>query len=86
MICTAPTINNIVTQMMNSLFYSVGTTTRVPCQDRNMTLFVKSEDERALFKVTPSVNTSLAVGNHVIFEDNCTLNIIVINNGKFNYE
>ena len=72
--------------MMNSLFNSVGTTTRVPCQDRNMTLFVKSEEERALFKVTPSVNTSLAVGTHVIYEDNCTINVLVINNCEYNYE
>ena len=58
----------------------------VPCQDRNMKLFVTSEKERALVEVTPSVNTSFAVGTHVIYEDNCTINVIVTNNGEYDYE
>ena len=58
----------------------------MPCQDRNMTLFVTSDEGRALVGVTPSVNTSLAVGTHVIYEDNGTINVIVINNGQCDYE
>jgi hypothetical protein len=58
----------------------------VPCQDRNITLYVTSYEDRAFVEVTPSVNTSLAVGTHVIYEDNCTINVIVINNGEYDYE
>ena len=54
----------------------------MPCHDRNITLYVTSDEEGALVEVAPSVNTSLAVGTHVIYEDNCTINVIVINNGE----
>jgi hypothetical protein len=49
-------------------------------------MFVTSNEERAFVEVTPTVNTSLAVGTHVIYEDNCTINVIVINNGECDYE
>ena len=58
----------------------------MPCHNRNITLYVTSDEEGALVEVAPSVNTSLAVGTHVIYEDNCTINIKVINNGEYNYE
>ena len=67
---------------MEFIFF-VGATNRAPCQDRNMTLYVTSDEERALIEVSPSVNTSLSVGSHVINEDNCTINITVINNGEY---
>ena len=51
-----------------------------------MTLYVTTDEDRAFVEVTPSVNTSLAVGTHVIYEDNCTINVLVINNGEYDYE
>lgn len=61
---------------------SVETNTREPCQDRNMTLYVTSKEERALVDITPDVKSEYAVGSHVIHRDNCTINIVVINNGE----
>ena len=45
-----------------------------------------SDEHRAIVEVTPSVNTNLAVGTHVIYEDNCTINVLVINDGEYYYE
>lgn len=50
-----------------------------------MTLCVTSEEERAYVEITPDVQTKLAVGSHVIYKDNCSINIIVINNGEYTY-
>ena len=47
-----------------------------------MTLYVTSEEERALVKITPDVQSGYSVGSHVIYRGDCTLNVIVINNGK----
>ena len=50
-----------------------------------MTLYVKSDEERALVDTGPDQQTEFAVGSHVIHTDNCTINIIVINNGDYKY-
>ena len=42
------------------------TTSRAP-QDRNMTVYVTSGDERALVEITSDVKASLSVGRHVIY-------------------
>ena len=48
-----------------------------------MTLYVTSDAERALVGTAPEQQTEFAVGSHVIHRDNCTINIIVINNGEY---
>ena len=59
------------------------TTTRASCQDSNKTLYVTSDGGRALVDTAPGQQTAFAVGSHVIYRDNCTINIIVINNGGY---
>lgn len=61
------------------------TLTQAACQDKNVTLYVTSDGERALLEVTPDIQTRFAVGSHTIHRDNCTINIIVINNGEYEY-
>ena len=62
------------------------TTTETPCQDRNLTLYVTSDEEKAQVDITPDIQTELAVGRHVIHISDCTINIIVINNGGYKYK
>ena len=46
-----------------------------------MTVYVTSDDERALVEITPDVKASLSVGHHVIYKAECTINVVVIKNG-----
>ena len=58
------------------------TTTRAPCIDKNMTVYVTSDMERALVEITPNIKTGLSVGSHVIYRDDCTINVRVSNKGE----
>ena len=55
-------------------------TSRAPCKDRNMTVYVASDDERALVEITADDRTELSIGSHVIYRDGCTINVNVIKN------
>ena len=47
-----------------------------------MTMYVTSDDERALVEITPNDKTEFSVGGHVIYRAGCTINVLVIKNGK----
>ena len=51
-----------------------------------MTLYVTSEEEKAFVEISPDAQSRYAVGSHVIKRYNCTINIMVINNGECNYK
>ena len=57
------------------------TTTRAPCQDRNMTVYVTSDDERALVEITPDDRNDLPIGRYVLYRAGCTINVHVMKNG-----
>ena len=59
------------------------TTTRAPCQDRNMTVYVTSDDERALVEITPDDRNDLPIGRYVLYRAGCTINVHVMKNGGF---
>ena len=46
-----------------------------------MTVYVTSDDERALVEITPDVKASLSVGRHVIYRYGCTMNVNVTKSG-----
>ena len=51
-----------------------------------MTFYVISEEEKFFVEITPQIKSGYAVGTHVVYRDNCTLNIMVINNGEYIYK
>ena len=59
------------------------TTSRASCQDKNMTFYVTSDDERALVEITPDDRNELSVGRHVLYRTGCTINVNVMKNGGF---
>ena len=59
------------------------TTSRAPCQDRNMTVYVTSDDERALVEITPDDRNELPIGRYVLYRAGCTINVNVMKNGGF---
>ena len=59
------------------------TTSRAPCQDRNMTVYVTSDDERVLVELTPDDRYELPIGRSVLYKAGCTINVNVMKNGGF---
>ena len=47
-----------------------------------MTVYVTSDDERALVEITSDERNELSVGRHVLYRAGCTINVLVIKNGK----
>ena len=54
------------------------TPTPTPCQDRTMTLYVASRDQKAFVHLTADRSTELSVGSHVIQTNGCILQVNVI--------
>ena len=48
-----------------------------------MTIYVASEDERALVEITPDDRNELPIGHSVLYRAGCTINVLVMKNGGF---
>ena len=59
------------------------TTSRAPCQDRNETVYVTSDDERALVEISPDDRNELPIGRSVLYRAGCTINVDVMKKGGF---
>jgi hypothetical protein len=51
-----------------------------------LTLYAASDEENAQVDITPDIQTEFAVGRHLIHISDCTINIIVENNGGYEYK
>ena len=48
-----------------------------------MTVYVTSDDERALVEITPDDRNELPIGRYVLYRAGCTINVNVVKNGGF---
>ena len=47
-----------------------------------MTVYVTSDDERAIVEITPGDRNELSAGHHVLYRAGCTINVLAIKNGR----
>ena len=48
-----------------------------------MTVYVTSDDERALVEITPDDRNEVPIGRSVLHRAGCTINVNVVKNGGF---
>ena len=57
-------------------------TTEPPCKNRNMTVYVLSDNGTAEVEITSNVRTRLSIGSHVVYAGSCAVHIEVAKKGE----